>query len=330
MMDLSDGVLAAWGQVFAWAQGALLVHVAQPLLFALGLGNLLEDAYAACGGLLVGLLQCAVLLLVLVPLERWRPVEPVTDRAAVRVDMLYTAIHRLGLFELGWFFLFQPWWDDWSGWLAVQGVSGTQLDFWMARWWPGVTDQPWAVFLAYLVVLDLADYWIHRGQHRFAWWWALHAVHHSQRQMTCWSDSRNHLLDDGLRALILVQISQWIGVPPGQFVALVALRQLLENLSHANVRLPFGVLELGLVSPRFHRQHHGLDWVPGRAGGSAGGCNFAVLLPVWDVLFGTRAEALPPGPTGIRDQLPEAGGRDYGRGFWAQQGLGLRRLFGRA
>ena len=31
-------------------------------------------------------------------------------------------------------------------------------------------------------------------------------------------------------------------------------------------------------------------------------------------------------PTGIRDQLA---GRDYGRGFWAQQWLGLRRLFGR-
>jgi hypothetical protein len=29
-------------------------------------------------------------------LERWRPVEPVTDRAAVRVDILYTLIHRLG------------------------------------------------------------------------------------------------------------------------------------------------------------------------------------------------------------------------------------------
>ena len=34
-------------------------------------------------------------------------------------------------------------------------------------------------------------------------------------------------------------------------------------------------------------------------------------------------------PTGIRDQLVEEGGRDYGRGFWAQQWLGLRRAFGR-
>jgi len=34
-------------------------------------------------------------------------------------------------------------------------------------------------------------------------------------------------------------------------------------------------------------------------------------------------------PTGIRDQLPRPDGwaRDYGRGFWAQQWLGLQRMF---
>ena len=31
-----------------------------------------------------------------------------------------------------------------------------------------------------------------------------------------------------------------VGVPPGQFVAIVAVTQLVESLSHANVRLSFG------------------------------------------------------------------------------------------
>jgi sterol desaturase/sphingolipid hydroxylase (fatty acid hydroxylase superfamily) len=57
-----------------------------------------------------------------------------------------------------------------------------------------------------------------------------------------------------------------------------------------------------------------------------------VLLPVWDMLFGTARFEGRPGDTatGIRDQLPEEGGRDYGRGFWAQQRLGVLRLLGRA
>ena len=59
-----------------------------------------------------------------------------------------------------------------------------------------------------------------------------------------------------------------------------------------------------------------------------GGCNFGVLLPWWDMLFGTADFERRFDPTGVRDQVER--GRDYGRGFWAQQWLGLLRLLGRA
>jgi sterol desaturase/sphingolipid hydroxylase (fatty acid hydroxylase superfamily) len=61
--------------------------------------------------------------------------------------------------------------------------------------------------------------------------------------------------------------------------------------------------------------------------GTLGGHNFAVLLPIWDILFGTASFDGPAGRTGIRDQLEN--GRDYGAGFWAQQKLGLLRLLRR-
>ena len=172
------------------------------------------------------------------------------------------------------------------------------------------------------------DYAIHRSQHRFDWWWQLHAVHHSQRQMTLWSDNRNHLVDDVLRDGIFVCVALVVGIAPAQFVAVVAATQLLESLSHANVRLSFGpVLGRVLVSPRFHRLHHAVGLGHESAGpGSLGGHNFAVLFPVWDLLFRTARFDAVYEPTGIRDQLQ---GRDYGRGFWAQQGLALQRLFNR-
>ena len=56
------------------------------------------------------------------------------------------------------------------------------------------------------------------------------------------------------------------------------------------------------------------------------GNNYAVLFPLWDMLFRTANFGGDFGPTGIADQLPAEGGRDYGRGFWAQQWLGLKRL----
>ncbi|MFY7863747.1 sterol desaturase family protein [Roseateles sp.] len=312
---------------FEQAQLFLFETLVQPLVFSLGGGNLLEDAFSATGWLLVGLLQIAVMLLVIGTLERWRPVEPMLDRAAVRVDVIYTLIHRLGLFRLLMFFSIDPLWDLLSGQARLAGVPSFQLD----ALWPGVTDIPWISFCLYLLAFDFVNYWLHRGQHAWNWWWALHSLHHSQRQMTMWSDNRNHLLDDVLRDSAFVLVARLIGVEPGQFVALLALSQLMESLQHANVRIWFGpVLERLVVSPRFHRLHHSIGVGHESAGrGTLGGHNFAVLFPIWDVLFGTANFDLRWDATGVRDQLPEEGGRDYGRGFWAQQWLGLGRLLGR-
>ena len=311
-------------ELFDAAQQGLFEQAVQPMLFAAGLGHLLEEAYRATGWLLVGLLQIALMLTLFAALERWRPVEPVTDRAAVRVDVIYTLVHRLGLFRIALFFLIDPLWDALAGELRMAGVSAWSLD----QVWPGVTDLALVSFVIYLVLFDLVDYALHRAQHRFDWWWQLHALHHSQRQMTMWSDNRNHLLDDVLRDSAFVLVALAVGIAPAQFVAVVAVMQLLESLSHANVRMSFGpVLGRLLVSPRFHRFHHAIGLGHESAGpGSLGGHNFAVLFPVWDIVFGTaRHDDVYPA-TGVRDQL---NGRSYGRGFWAQQWLGLRRLVGR-
>ncbi|MDE2415532.1 MAG: sterol desaturase family protein [Comamonadaceae bacterium] len=323
-------------QLFEVAQQWLFEAVVQPVLFALGQASVLEDAYDATGWLLVGLLQLLVMLLVIYPLERWRPVEPLRDRAAVRVDVIYTLIHRLGLFRLVLFFTAMPLWDALFGTLRTHGWQTLQLD----ALWPGVSDRPLVSLLLYLLAFDFVDYWIHRGQHRFGWWWRLHSLHHSQRQMTMWSDSRNHLLDDLLRDAIIVVVAQCIGVAPGQFVAIVALTQLSENLQHANLRLWFGRLgERIWVSPRFHRLHHaigiGHESTPALHPGAQalGGRNFGVLLPWWDMLFGTANFEHRYDPTGVRDQVepgPDGRLRDYGRGFWTQQWRGLLRLAGRA
>lgn len=324
-------------QWFDTAQQWLFEALVQPLLFALGQASVLEDAYAATGWLLVGLLQLAVMLVVIAPLERWRPVEPLRDHAAVRTDVIYTLIHRLGLVRVVLFFTTAVLWDGLFGALRTHGWQTWQLD----ALWPGVTDQPLLSLLLYLLVFDLLDYWIHRGQHHFDWWWSLHSLHHSQRQMTQWSDSRNHLLDDLLRDAIIVSVAQCIGVAPGQFVAIVALTQLSENLHHANLRLWFGsVGERMWISPRFHRLHHAIGighesaLLDGRGarGAVLGGCNFGVLVPWWDMLFGTANFQHRYESTGVRDQVePDANGRvrDYGRGFWTQQWRGLLRLVGR-
>ena len=321
--------------LFANTQAALYEDVMQPIAFAVGLGNRLEDVFDGTGWLLVGLLQIAVMLLVIGPLQRWRPVEAVTNKRAVYTDVIYTLIHRLGLFRIVLFLSIEPVLDTLMGALRVQGVGTFHLE----DLWPGVTDGPFTSFVIYLVVFDFVNYWLHRAQHQWHWWWALHAVHHSQRQMTQWTDNRNHLLDDLIGAVIWVCIAQLIGIAPTQFVAVVAITQLFENFQHANLRVTFGNWGERLwVSPRFHRLHHAIGLghesklksvmsaagEATRVGAALGGHNFGVLLPWWDVMFGTANFDVRFEPTGIRDQVAQ--GVDYGEGFWSQQRLGIKRL----
>ena len=99
-------------------------------------------AFAGTGWLLVGCLQLLVMLLVIAPLQKWRPVEPVTDRAAVRVDVLYTLIHRLGVVPDCPVFTLEPLFDALFSPLRAAGVATFHLD----GLWPGVTDLPWVAF----------------------------------------------------------------------------------------------------------------------------------------------------------------------------------------
>ncbi|MEO6321436.1 MAG: sterol desaturase family protein, partial [Polaromonas sp.] len=224
------------------------------------------------------------------------------------------------------FFTLAPWFDEAFGALRTAGYGTFHLD----QLWPGVTDKAVVSVLIYLVVFDFVAYWTHRGQHQLEWWWRLHSLHHSQRQMTMWSDNRSHFLDSIVIDAIVVVVAQLIGVASEQFIVIVALTQLSESFQHANVRLWFGrVGERLWVGPRFHRLHHSIGLGHEAQGpGTLGGNNFGVLLPWWDMLFGTANFELRYDPTGVRDQVESD--RDYGHGFWDQQWLGLKRLFGRA
>jgi sterol desaturase/sphingolipid hydroxylase (fatty acid hydroxylase superfamily) len=307
--------LLDWGITIA--QQELYEHIVQPLLRATGQMQLSELAFDAMEWPVIGLIEFFVIVPFLWALERAFPVEEVTDHAAIRTDAIYTFLHRFGVFPLLAFLLLTPAFDGLESMLRLAGLSRGNLDAFL----PSLVDRPWVSFIGYLIVLDFADYWIHRGQHGWSRWWALHALHHSQRQMTFWSDDRNHVLDDLIRDALLAGVALMIGVAPSQFIWLVVASRVFQQLQHANVRLRFPkALSRLLVSPEFHRRHHGIG--VGHEG-AVKGVNFGVLFPWWDQLFGTADWADGFIPTGIRDQLQ---GRNYGDGLVEQQWLGLCRM----
>ncbi len=299
-------------------QGWLFEQLVLPALYRLGFMHYADQAHDATGVALLGLAELIFVYVLLRPLEWWRPVERWREKRAVRADVLYTFLYRSGALSLAFFIILQPLLNPLDIELRALGWLPPNLEEIV----PGLAAQPFLAFLAYLAVIDFAEYWFHRFQHRFEWWWALHSVHHSQRQLTLWADDRNHVLDGLIHALWLALLAIAIGVPGNQFLAVVLFTRFVESLSHTNVRFGFGPLgDRLLVSPRYHRIHHGIG--VGHEG-TARGCNFATLFPLWDVLFGTANFRRFYPATGIADQLR---GRDYGLGFLRQQWFGLGRMW---
>ncbi len=299
---------------YAALTGWIFETVLQPLLFAAGQMEWGEDIYAWLDFALLGLVQILLVYAVCRPLEAWKPVEPRAHGKVVRTDVLYTLLTRLGLLPLLAFIAFASLTSLLEAGVADSGFIPPTLESLV----PALQQHPLLAFLVYVVVLDFAEYWRHRAQHQFGWWWQLHAIHHAQRHMTFWSDDRNHLLDEVIGAIWFGAVALLIGVPPNQFPLIVMLLRLVESLSHANARLSFGRIgERLLVSPRFHRTHHGV-----LAEGQHG-CNYAVLLPVWDWIFGTADWQRNRFPDTGAPGSPEA----IATGGWLRQQLvGLRQM----
>jgi sterol desaturase/sphingolipid hydroxylase (fatty acid hydroxylase superfamily) len=241
--------------------------------------------------------------------RRW-PLEKNGDDRLIKVDRVYTALNKLGVIPLAIFIVIYPITSEIEHLVRAWGLAPPRLE----RLVPGLGDNALASFLVYFALYDFAAYWVHRAQHRFAWWWALHSLHHSQRRVTVWSDDRNHVLDQLLVTLVLVVFSQAVGVQPEDYVLILMVGRLIESWSHANVDLGFGRIgEKLVVGPRFHRLHHALAGPPEP---HIQDHNYAPVFPIWDILFGTAIFQRKRRATGVDDRLIDA---DNGRGWLAQQ-----------
>jgi len=292
---ITDPISAA----YAGVQEFLFSNILGPILYQLNLMGWAEDVFDGLDWFLFGCIQLLLIMCVLRVWERVAPAEKQERFSSASVaDIIYTLFHRLGIFH-GLIFI------------ALSGfffqVDSILHDFRFERlnvelWWPTLTSLPLISFLIYLILLDLVDYLYHRASHTFHWWWQLHSLHHSQTVMTAWSDNRNHILDDILRATLFAFFALLFGVSPGQFIALVVVSQFIQSWQHANVRVSLGRFQYFIVSPMFHRMHHAVGFGHEAIGkpGVLGGCNFGVLFPWWDIVFRTAIFPTEVYPTGVR------------------------------
>jgi sterol desaturase/sphingolipid hydroxylase (fatty acid hydroxylase superfamily) len=159
---------------------------------------------------------------------------------------------------------------------------------WTAHW------PRWTVVVTTLLAMDLCNWLAHWGDHRVGALWRIHALHHSQEELSVLTSFRAHpLMHTNGFLLATVPVLLLTGAHPLAPV-LITVYVCLGTLPHTNVRWSYGPVGRVLVSPAYHRLHHAVE---GRQE-----ANLGVVLTVWDVLAGVARfpqRTAPPCATGL-------------------------------
>ncbi len=141
---------------------------------------------------------------------------------------------------------------------------------------PRVPGVPGWCFIAPAVLgIDAVDWLAHLANHRVTALWRLHAVHHSQEELSILTTYRAHPLVHVsflLSAVPILAVAANTATPAAVLTAYACL----GALPHANVRWTYGPVGRILVSPAYHRIHHSAT---GRLD-----INLGTVFAVWDVL----------------------------------------------
>ncbi len=151
---------------------------------------------------------------------------------------------------------------------------------------------PWLQAVEVLVLVDFIGYWTHRAFHSSRGW-RIHAIHHSSEELDWIASARVHPLNELVNRLAQATPVLMLGFDPKVTLAAAPFLTLYAIGLHANLDWDFGPLRKVIASPVFHRWHHSRE-------SEALDKNFAGLLPLWDLLFGTFH--MPP------NRLPRAFG----------------------
>lgn len=132
-------------------------------------------------------------------------------------------------------------------------------------------------------IIDFADYWFHRFDHKVPVLWRFHRVHHSDTAMDASTALRQYpteLFYFAFGELVLCVI---FGLDIMSMNIFIFLLIPVFFIQHTNIRYPesldkaFGWL---LLMPNFHKVHHEQDQ-------HYTDSNYGTLFVIWDRIFGT-------------------------------------------
>jgi sterol desaturase/sphingolipid hydroxylase (fatty acid hydroxylase superfamily) len=280
-------------QVVAWALWPLLVAAWVAVMVAFGRSVPADQLPALLGLASIALMAILVALEVALPFRRdW----------SLRGD---ADVWR----DLAHFLLYTQLGGTLANLVFVVGAAGLMVRLGFSGGlglWPHESPLIFQIVLV-IVLGDLLEYWTHRLSHSIPAIWPVHAIHHSAVRLSTVKSGRHHLLYFLGRGLIAWLPLMLLGAPGDIVIWQVVALGATGFLEHANVdfRIPAWVQRI-VVTPAYHRIHHSID---AREGNS----NFAVVLPLWDRLFGTYVDPVttPTPDVGMKnDPIPRSLSRE--------------------
>ena len=149
----------------------------------------------------------------------------------------------------------------------------------------------WVGFILCFLLIDFANYWLHRLSHWVPALWRLHKIHHADKSVSAATNLLHHPAELFFGYLVMLTFFVLLGMPLLVIIVYGLANQIHGILVHSNINYPTKLnhwLKYLVFTPDAHRIHHSVDIVEGNS-------NFGQILPFWDVAFGTYQEsaALP-------------------------------------
>ncbi|PST19531.1 sterol desaturase [Rhizobium sp. JAB6] len=174
--------------------------------------------------------------------------------------------------------------------MAVATVAQPALSY-HSHFWPNQWPMALQVVLG-LVIAEFGLYMAHRLAHEHLSLWRFHALHHSVERLWVINTGRFHVIDT-LFKIALGQIPLYLlGAPLPVFLWIGAVTAFIGLLTHCNVDMRTGPLDLIFSTPRLHRWHHSKILAEGNT-------NYGENLVIWDQLLGTFYNPPRPSSTDI-------------------------------
>lgn len=159
----------------------------------------------------------------------------------------------------------------------------------------------WANMIIALIALDCLIYWQHVASHKIPLLWAMHKVHHADRDIDASTALRFHPLEIALSMLFKIACVIALGAPAAAVILFEIFLNGCAIFNHANTALPQKLdtyLRRLIVTPDMHRVHHSTIERETNS-------NYGFCLSIWDRLFSSYTAQPQHGHEGMSIGLSE-------------------------